>query len=58
MNIVSTLACHDFLKLEVVLGYEVGDVFTYLQYLQAKSNAEIAEHKFQMERDKMKNKRR
>ena len=54
MNIVSTLACHDFLKLEVVLGYDVGDVFTYLQYLQAKTNAEVAEHKFQTERDKMK----
>ena len=58
MNIVSTLANHEFLKLEVVLGYEVGDVFSYLQYLHAKNAAEIAEQRFQLDREKIKNARR
>lgn len=50
MHIVSTLANHEFLKLDVVLEQNVMDVYAYLQYIDAKAEAERAQMKFHEER--------
>lgn len=47
MHIVSTLANDNFLKLEEVLGQNIGDVFSYLTYLSEKAEAEEAQYNFQ-----------
>lgn len=49
MHIVSTLANHEFLKLDVVLEEKVMDVYAYLQYIDAKAEAERAQMKFHQE---------
>lgn len=46
MHVVSTLAGHNFLKMEQVLEQNVVDVFSYMTYMQAKLNAEHAQEKF------------
>lgn len=46
MHVVSTLAGHDFLKMETVLGQNVVDVFSYMTYMQAKVQAEKAQQKY------------
>lgn len=46
MHVVSTLAGHNFLKMPLVLEQNVVDVFSYMTYMQAKSNAEAAQEKF------------
>ena len=46
MHVVSTLACHNFLKMEEVLEQNVVDVFSYMTYMQAKMQAERAQKKF------------
>ena len=52
MHIVSGLANHNFLDLEKVLGYNVADVYAYLQYSDEKVRAEKAQMKFMQEREK------
>lgn len=47
MHIVSTLANDMFLKLETVLDQNITDVFTYLNYLSEKADAEEAQYNFQ-----------
>lgn len=54
MNIVSILAGHNFLQLEKVLDQNVNDAFAFLQYLDMKGNAEVAQEKFINERNKRK----
>lgn len=54
MHIVSTLANNEFLKMEEVLNQNVMDVYSYLQYIDAKVGAENAQHKFIMEMNKRK----
>lgn len=54
MNIISVLAGHNFLKLEEVLDQNVNDAFMFLQYLEMKNNAEIAQEKFINDRNKRK----
>lgn len=49
MHIVSTLANHEFLNMERVLDYPVYDVFSYMQYSDAKARAENANFKFQQD---------
>lgn len=46
MHVVSTLAGHNFLKMETVLEQNVVDVFSYMTYMQAKMQAERAQEKF------------
>lgn len=46
MHVVSTLAGHNFLKMETVLEQNVVDVFSYMTYMAAKMNAEMAQEKF------------
>ena len=46
MHVVSTLAGHNFLKMETVLEQNVVDVFSYMIYMTAKMNAERAQEKF------------
>lgn len=53
---MSGLANHDFLSLEKVLGYNVYDVYAYLQYSDEKVKAEQAQIKFIQEREKHKRK--
>jgi hypothetical protein len=52
MHIVSQMANHEFLNLERVLDYNVMDVFSYLQYINAKANAENIQQKFTMDLNK------
>lgn len=47
MHIVSTLACGDFLNMESILDSNVGDVFSYLCYLTAKTFAEREQRNFE-----------
>lgn len=47
MHIVSTLAGGDFLKMETVLDSNVGDVFSFLCYLTAKTFAEREQRNFE-----------
>lgn len=53
MHIVSTLANGEFLKMEDVLNQNVMDVYSYLQYIDAKVSAENAQAKYIQEMDKM-----
>lgn len=54
MHIVSTLANHEYLKIDRILEEHVMDVYAYLQYIDAKAEAERAQMKFHQERmDKM-----
>lgn len=46
MHVISTLANHDFLKMETVLEQNVVDVFSYMTYMAAKMAAEKAQEKF------------
>jgi hypothetical protein len=46
------MANHEFLNLERVLDYNVMDVFSYLQYINAKANAENIQQKFTMDLNK------
>ena len=46
MHVVSTLAGHNFLRMETVLEQNVVDVFSYMTYMTAKMNAERAQEKF------------
>lgn len=46
MHVVSTLAGHNFLKMETVLEQNVVDVFSYMTYMMAKMNAEKAQEQF------------
>jgi len=59
MHIVSTLANHNFLKMEEVLNQNIVDVFSYMSYMQAKLIAERAQDKFiqQIENAKSKSRR-
>lgn len=57
MHIVSTMANHEFLKLDKVLEEKVIDVYAYLQYIDAKAEAERAQMKFHQEMNKIKNKK-
>ena len=50
MHIVSTMANHEFLKIDKVLEEKVIDVYAYLQYIDAKAEAERAQMKFHQER--------
>lgn len=43
---MSTMASDNFLDLDKVLDYNVYDVFTYLEYLDAKVRAEKAQIEF------------
>lgn len=54
MHIISSLANHEFLRLEEVLDNNVMDVYAYLQYMDAKSNAERAQMRFEQELNKRK----
>ena len=54
MHIVSTLANGEFLRIEDVLNYNVMDVYSYLQYIDAKVSAENAQLKFTQELNKRK----
>lgn len=54
MHIISSLANHEFLRLEEVLDNNVMDVYSYLQYMDAKSNAERAQMRFEQELNKRK----
>lgn len=54
MHTVSTLANHEYLKMEKVLDENVMDVFSYLQYIDEKVRAENAQQKFIMEMNKRK----
>ena len=49
MHIVSTMANHEFLKIDTVLEEKVIDVYAYLQYIDAKAEAERAQMKFHQE---------
>ena len=46
MHIVSILAGDDYMKMEKVLGEPVMDVFSYLDYSDARARAEKSQHKF------------
>lgn len=46
MHLVSTLANHEFLRLESVLDSLVVDVFAYLTYLNDKTVAEDEQRKY------------
>ena len=46
-HIVCKLANNDYLHMEKVLGENVGDCFSYLQYVAAKNEAEEAQMKFE-----------
>ena len=52
MHIVSTLANHEFLRMEDVLNQTVTDVYAYLQYSDARARAENAQTKFTQEMNK------
>lgn len=52
MHVVSTLANHEFLNLERVLGYPVYDVFSYMQYSDARTRAENANMKFRQDMER------
>ena len=54
MHIVSQLATHEFLRMEEVLSQNVVDVYSYLQYQDAKVKAENAQMKFTQEMHKRK----
>lgn len=54
MHIVSQLANHEFLRMEEVLSQNVVDVYSYLQYQDAKVKAENAQMKFTQEMHKRK----
>ena len=54
MHIVSTLANGEFLRMEEVLNQNVMDVYSYLQYIDAKVGAENAQMKFTQELSKRK----
>lgn len=49
MHIVSTMANHEFLRMEEVLDKCVMDCYAYLQYVDAKAKAEKAQMKFTQE---------
>jgi hypothetical protein len=57
MHIVSTMANHEFLRMEEVLDKCVMDCYAYLQYVDAKAKAEKAQLKFTQEMNKIKNKK-
>lgn len=56
MHIVSTLANHEYLKIERILEEHVMDVYAYLQYIDAKAEAERAQMKFTQEMNERKKK--
>ena len=45
-HLVSTLADHQFLKLESVLDQNIVDVLSYLSYMNAKANADKAQRDY------------
>lgn len=47
MHIVNTVANGDFLKMELVLDCNAGDIFTYISYLTDKSMAEKQQRDFE-----------
>lgn len=56
MHIVSTIAGHQYLQIERVLSETVMDVYSYLQYIDAKARAEKAQYKYENEMNKRKRK--
>ena len=49
---MDSLASGEYLKYERVLDEKVTDVYMYLQYINAKANAENIQHKFSMDLNK------
>lgn len=56
-HMVSILANNDYLHMEKVLGENVQDCFSYLQYVAAKNDAEEAQLKFEDKLNKSKRKK-
>ena len=52
VHIIDSLASGEYLKYERVLDEKVTDVYMYLQYINAKANAENIQHKFSMDLNK------
>lgn len=54
---VATLANNNYLQMEKVLGENVGDCFSYLQYVAAKAEAEEAQFKYEEKMNKARRKK-
>lgn len=55
-HIVATLSSGDYLNMERVLGENVGDCMSYLQYLSAKNDAEEAQIEYENKMNKSRRK--